>query len=351
MPSVAENRDKWTKHDWTRGGHEWSPGGTAEGTDLLWWRSILPRLHAWLPAGTLLEIAPGLGRWTSYLSGHCARLIGVDVTQHCVDVCRGRFASRPGAEFHLNDGESIPMLADASIDLAFSFDSLVHVERDQVQAYLFELARTLKPGGAAFLHHSNLGAYAEASSDRIPDWVTKRHWRAASMSASAFREGSRAAGLRCVSQEVINWIGRGARADRFRLPGGDIALTDCISIVVKPADRQPDPPTRLHVNRRFVDEWRELLVLATMYADHDQPGSDDGSPAVTAGRPATPQRREGVLARLSRRRAGLVERREGRKFRRREAIASAVAAGTCPDCGGRLSAARCSTCRVAFTLA
>ena len=72
---------------------------------------------------------------------------------------------------------SLPMVEDQSIDFAFSFDSLVHVESDVLMGYLAELARTLKPEGVAFLHHSNYGSYRrsthafaplQATLDRLP---------------------------------------------------------------------------------------------------------------------------------------------------------------------------------------
>lgn len=49
-------------------------------------------------------------------------------------------------------------MGDGAVDLAFSFDSLVHVEIDVIEGYLTELARVLVPDGVAILHHSNLAA-------------------------------------------------------------------------------------------------------------------------------------------------------------------------------------------------
>lgn len=352
MPTVAENREKWTVHDWEREGHEWSPGGTRAGTDMLWWRTIMPRLHGLLPVGTLLEIAPGFGRWTDYLLGHSARLIAVDVTERCVEICRERFSGQPMAEFHLNDCESLPMVEPESIDLAFSFDSLVHVEAPQIAAYLRELSRVLKPGAHGFIHHSNLGAYSRGSSGAMPPWLTQRHWRAASVSAAGFRAACRAAGLRCVSQEIINWLGRGAKPDPQRPPATRIPLTDCISVVVKPTDSlTTDPPTRVHINRRFADEWLEVLVMASLYGD---------GPEVRALPRQGGVRASDVASRIGRALAAPIQlRRYASKrkaaliYERSEGIAGAVLSGACPDCGSRLSQdawPRCGRCNAAFTL-
>ena len=50
----------------------------------------------------LVEIGPGFGRWTAYLLGECAALVGVDVTARCVEVCRERFAAGGNAQFWIN---------------------------------------------------------------------------------------------------------------------------------------------------------------------------------------------------------------------------------------------------------
>jgi hypothetical protein len=352
MPSVAENRAKWTGYDWPREGHEWSPGGSRGGTDLLWSRTILPRIQSHLPTGTLLEIAPGFGRWTDYLTGFCDRLIGVDVTERCVEVCQTRFAGRPGVEFHLNDGESLAMVECGSIDFAFSFDSLVHVEAPQIRAYLVELARTLKPAATGFIHHSNLGVY-NSSRDGVPGWVTKRHWRAASMSAKVFRDACREAGLRPVSQEVINWIGRGARADQHRLPGPEIALTDCMSVVVR-ADHPDRPePTLVYINRHFVDEWRQLLLMTPLYGSHENLRPCPGPlPATAPGATAQPISRLKGLA--GRARSYGAERLASRTFLMREPFVRALRSGVCPDCGTVLMQGTwklCRTCCATFALA
>src|SRR5687768_4980448 len=97
---------------------------------------LYPRVRQFLPAATILEIAPGHGRWTQYLLPLCERLIGVDVAANCVAACRERFAGDAHAEFHKNDGMSLPMVPDGKVDFAFSFDSLVHCERDVMQSYI-----------------------------------------------------------------------------------------------------------------------------------------------------------------------------------------------------------------------
>lgn len=316
----------------------------------MWWRSIRPRIHAWLPAGSMLEIAPGVGRWTAYLLDEADRFIAMDITPECVEVCRERFAQASHAEFQVNDGQTLPGVADASLDFAFSLDSLVHVEAPQLRQYLRELARTLKPGGAAFLHHSNLGAYVDRRTGRVASYVRERHWRAESVSARVFRQACREAGLVALSQELINWIGRDSQVDRHHLPSRQIPLTDCFSLCVRPRDGA-DVATKVWINRGFVDEWRELIALAGLY------GRTQGDRAPASGadaiRPAAADRpRASGLSRI--RPAGLRTRASGYVVTWRDPFRQAVLSGRCPDCGERAErrqdAVLCGGCRALFRL-
>lgn len=107
MPDLDWNKATWDgAYDWSGRGHEWSgPWGGSAG---MFFATILPRIGAALPADSLLEPAPGHGRVTAFLLRFCRRYRGVDLSQQCVDYCRGRFAFRPDAAFFANDGLSLP---------------------------------------------------------------------------------------------------------------------------------------------------------------------------------------------------------------------------------------------------
>lgn len=244
MGSVAENQRHWSHYDWSRGGDEWSE--VWGGSESLWWGTLYPRLRQLLPAGTLLEIAPGFGRFTAFLKDHCERLIGVDLTPRCIDACRRRFEGEPVLEFHVNDGRSLPMVADRSVGLAFSFDSLVHVEADVIEAYLGELARVLEPDGRAFLHHSNVAALFVGGA--LP--FENSHWRAESVSAALVAGVCARVGLACVGQEIVNW--------------GRAELTDCLSLIVRADSRHRRPPAVVE-NPQFMAEASRAGELARLY--------------------------------------------------------------------------------------
>lgn len=107
------------------------------------------------------------------------------------------------------------MIEDESIDFIFSFDSLVHVEKDVIKSYLQQIALKLKPNGVGFIHHSNLGNYLNPATGKLE--VENIHWRAESMTAKLFEQYSQEAGLQCFHQEIVNWC-------------GDI-LCDCFSLI------------------------------------------------------------------------------------------------------------------------
>ena len=235
------------KYDWKDAGEEWSaPWGTSAAQ---WSGAILPRIRDCLPTGTILEIAPGFGRWAHYLKDYCQELWVVDRSSECIEACRRRFAAESRVRCCLNDGRSLSMVSDASIDFVFSFDSFVHTDREVVEAYLSELGTKLKIGGKGFIHHSNFGEYANSPRERLPEALTKplikvkildwAHHRNPGMSAELFRVLCEQHGLHCISQELVNWRGR--------------RLIDCLSLFAR-SDSVRENPTRIIRNPNFMRE-------------------------------------------------------------------------------------------------
>jgi hypothetical protein len=216
MGDVADNLILWGSKDWPDAGEEWSAWWGD--TSAFWYGGILPRIHAFVPTGTILEIAPGYGRWTQYLRSLCDRLIVVDLAERCIDHCRRRFGEDGHIQYFVNDGRSLEMIEDRSVDFVFSFDSLVHAEVDVLESYLGQLSSKLTPNGVGFVHHSNIGRYRRTVrlARSLPPWVTTRlvergllpdlvAWRAESVTAEMFSKLCEGAGLRCVAQEQVSW--------------------------------------------------------------------------------------------------------------------------------------------------
>ena len=158
MPSIDANRNSWDKA-WGHDGDEWSQSWGS--TESMWRGSIMPRIGRFLPAHSVLEIAPGRGRISEYLLPQCQQYVGVDLAAACVEACKTRFADVAHARFATTDGLTLTGVDDASVDFAFTWDSLVHADAEVLRSYLSELARVLRPGGAAFVHHSNLLAFVD----------------------------------------------------------------------------------------------------------------------------------------------------------------------------------------------
>ena len=248
MPDVEANEAHWNDREWPVGGDRWSRRWG--GPDYHWWGMLYPRIREFLPTGTLLEIAPGHGRWTRYLVHLCDRLIGVDLATNCVEACRQRFADHPHASFHKNDGRSLEVVGDGEVDFALSFDSLVHCEDDVVQSYVRELSRTLAPEGAAFIHHSNLAAYLDPATGELP--FRKGGWRGESTSAQTFEQLCRDNGLICIGQELIRWL---EREHWYR---------DCFSMITRPGSRF-ERENRVLENPNYWSQAQAMATVAEFY--------------------------------------------------------------------------------------
>lgn len=282
MATIAENRETWDGvYSWESGGEEWSkPWGSSA---IQWSASIAPRVASFLPAELVVEIAPGAGRWTPFLLEHCKRYVGIDLSERSVGVCRQRFGDRSNARFETTDGRNLPTVEDRSVDLCFSFDSLVHADPEVIAGYLAELARVLSDNGVAFIHHSNRGGLASETThaadrvswriDQLRRWtirqpalagavrrvsspalrqrVWRTGWRSETMSATAFEQLATAAGLCCIGQELISWE-------------GTHRLIDCISLATRPSSHWSRPNVVAR-NHAFVDEAVSAGLRASVF--------------------------------------------------------------------------------------
>ena len=241
-------------YEWIAAGEEWSePWG---GSAAQWFGSILPRIQAALPANAIVEIASGFGRWSYYLKQHCHHLHLVEPDAQCMEACRRRFGSDPKISYHRNDGRSLEMIPDGTIDFIFSFDSLVHVRRETIEAYVSQFAAKLTTNGMAFIHHSNLGQFPKSMSRQARALVSRGkvlgadHQRDPEMTAELFREICSQHGLKCLCQELVNWRGR--------------RLIDCFSTVAR-NDSKWQESVRPYQNPDFMLEARLIRRLSQHY--------------------------------------------------------------------------------------
>ena len=263
MPTVDDNKKIWDgDYQWTNRGDEWSVAWG--GPYMQWYGAILPRIHRYLPTGNILEIACGYGRWTQFLKDVCKNIVAIDLSEECIDACRQRFSNCSHIDYHVNDGKSLQMIPDASIDFVFSFDSLVHADEPILDAYLSQLPRILKSEGAAFIHHSNLGEYKTLHSKignkpKLRKFITmlgmfeeNLHLREPSVSAVLVEQLAEEHGLQCVSQELIPW-------------GTKRLLIDGLSTIVK-AGSLARIENKVFRNVNFMREASYLEQLSRLYS-------------------------------------------------------------------------------------
>lgn len=208
--STVENRRRWNEWDWSAQGEEWNESPA--------WKEALVS-DVMLPVipedSTVLEIGPGAGRWSVILAPRARRLIVVDVAQRPLDLVADRVNGAVDLECVLGDGTSLAGVADGCVDAVWSFDVFVHIRPQDQAAYLAEIARVMRPGGVAAIHHAD-----GRNRGRAP---SREGWRAP-MSATLFAALARENGLE-VERQVRDWSG-----GRYGLG----AFHDVISVVRRP---------------------------------------------------------------------------------------------------------------------
>jgi len=209
--NVEEQRLWNLNSNWTIDGHEWSKSfGT---TEELWNNEIFDKIKEFR-GKKILEIAPGFGRITQFLSILAGELIVVDLNPLCIEKTRSKLNHHVLAYF-VNDGKSIPKVRDNSQDLVFSFDSFVHMHANVTEEYVKEIYRVLKPGGQAFIHHSWLYGGSDESTNNVAG--------RANMSPEQFKIFVENNNMEIVSQNIIQFE-----------PLNSWNGTDCISMFRKP---------------------------------------------------------------------------------------------------------------------
>jgi ubiquinone/menaquinone biosynthesis C-methylase UbiE len=208
--NLEENRRTWSENSYY---------DEAEAVmDEQWRRWVWPWIGG-CDFTSVLELAPGHGRNSARLAEHARDLHLVDINASCIDYCRARFAQHPGPcrfHYHVNDGLGVPMIANDSVTLVYSWDAMVHFEPAVVRAYVREFARVLVRGGRGAVHFSNFGARAP---DPNTTWGENPHGRS-QMTRTLFAQYLAESGLVLVQDFVFDWEGH--------------ADIDCAALFAKP---------------------------------------------------------------------------------------------------------------------
>lgn len=240
MNSISYKQDHYEKYDWAFADEEWTiPWG---GTRSLWLTSLFPRIGQFLPAYRTVEIGCGYGKIAKVLHAFTASdLVLLDIAADCIEKCALIFGQSSKTRCLATDGRSLPGVADDSVDLVFSFNSLVKADLDSMLAYLQECDRVLRDDGAVFLHHSNLGMYYQDNDSRTdPQICSLATHRDILTDAAKVQDMAAGNNLISIRQECVNW---------------DIkeVLSDCFSTLVRPNSKWMQEPELIH-NRDFYNE-------------------------------------------------------------------------------------------------
>ena len=102
----------------------------------------------------ILDAACGYGYGSHMLAAttRAAQVIGLDLAPNSVEYARRNFG-RTDVEFHVADVTAMTLVADASVDLVVSFETLEHIPNPE--AFLDEIVRVLRPGGRVIVSVPN----------------------------------------------------------------------------------------------------------------------------------------------------------------------------------------------------
>lgn len=105
---------------------------------------------------SVLELGCGVGRIGRELAPSCQHWTGVDISENMIQHATERLSDRPNCSFHQLTRTSLDMIADNSIDKAYSIAVFCHMDKEDLFIYLQELNRVIKSGGMIFVETWNL---------------------------------------------------------------------------------------------------------------------------------------------------------------------------------------------------
>ena len=117
----------------------------------------------WAAGKRVLDVACGEGYGSALLARRAAHVLGVDVAEQAIGHAKREYASLANVEFKQGSCTAIPA-ADASIDVAISFETLEHIAEQE--EFLAELARVLRPEGVLVISCPNKAEYTDKRGTR-----------------------------------------------------------------------------------------------------------------------------------------------------------------------------------------
>lgn len=203
---------------WEKGGpdFEYFEKAEQEGWVKVFWNeeSRFYQLFQYLDLDTTLEIASGTGRHSAKVLNKMKKLYLLDSSLGALDKAKERFAANTNITYiHNKEGIGIPgIVPDGSLSSVFSYDAMVHFEKETVFSYVNDSFTKLKAGGYALFHHSNYSKNPNGKFTDNPGW---RNY----MTQELFLNNARQNGFEVIQSEVISF---------------SCEDSDCITLLRKP---------------------------------------------------------------------------------------------------------------------
>lgn len=110
----------------------------------------------------VLDLACGEGYGCGVLSGVASKVIGVDCSELAIEHAKKKYGL-PNTVFLVGDASEVP-LADASVDLVVSFETIEHLLAQQEM--ISEIKRVLRSDGVLLISSPNRPVYSESSDNK-----------------------------------------------------------------------------------------------------------------------------------------------------------------------------------------
>ncbi|CAN7443504.1 rhamnan synthesis F family protein [Paraburkholderia hospita] len=113
----------------------------------------------------VLDVASGEGYGARLLADVASSVVGVDVDADAVEFATRKYGAATNLRFAEGSCSALP-LADASVDLIVSFETIEH--HDQHEVMLAEIKRVLRPGGVLVISSPDKHEYSDVPNYRNP---------------------------------------------------------------------------------------------------------------------------------------------------------------------------------------
>jgi SAM-dependent methyltransferase len=144
-PRLGHIGDEWT------GQHAGAATSAEEYGKIIEASFIVPYIE---PADDVLEIGIGGGKTAALLRPHCHSLTCADISSEMISATRERLGD-DGISYVKVDGIKLAGIKAGSIDVCFSFDTMVHMEPRDIFNYLTQIPGLLRGKRLCVFHHGN----------------------------------------------------------------------------------------------------------------------------------------------------------------------------------------------------